>query len=276
MKTMLIGSCFSSNIGEKMLGEGRDVMINPFGTIFNPASIAASLEKLVNPVPFTENDCVMMGAGAGLWGSFNHYTKFAKPSQKEFLDNANEALDKAAEYFRQCDRVILTFGTAWYWRHKATAENSAVLASLFPHKPKIVSNCLKIKDCEFTRERLGADEIFFMYQDLFKFAEKSGFDLKSKEFIFTVSPIRHLMNGEHENTISKAILHVGIDKLMNYRSRPGSSNPAPGMRYFPAYEIMIDTLRDHRWYAADDTHPSEEAIETVWRTFKEWEGKDNY
>lgn len=275
MKTLLIGSCFSGNIGEKMLGEGRDVMINPFGTIFNPASIASSLERLISRTAFTAEECVKMGAGSDLWGSFNHYTKFARPSKEEFLDNANTQLERAAEYFRECERVILTFGTAWFWRHKATAESSACLAPLFPHKSKIVSNCLKIKDCEFSRERLCAEDIFFMYRNLFSFAQKNGFDLSSKQFIFTVSPIRHLMDGEHENTLSKAILHIGIDKLLNYKKTASAEHTGflPSLGYFPAYEIMIDTLRDHRWYAADNIHPSEEAIETIWRAFKEWETK---
>lgn len=273
MKTLLIGSCFSGNIGGKMLDEGHDVLVNPFGTVFNPASIAASLERLIKPVPFTAQDCVMIGANAGLWCSFNHYTKFARESRQEFLDNANEVLEKSAVFFRECDRVILTFGTAWYWRHKQSPEDSSVLAELFPKKDKIVSNCLKIRDCEFIRERLCAEDILLMYLNLFRFADKEGCTLADKEFIFTVSPIRHLMNGEHENTISKAILHIGIDKLMNFTAKGGTSHnsAAPSMRYFPAYEIMIDTLRDHRWYAADNVHPSEEAIETIWRTFKEWE-----
>jgi len=260
-----------------MLAEGRDALVNPFGTIFNPASVASSLERLIKPTPFTADECVMMGANAGLWCSFNHYTKFARESQDEFLDNANATLEKAAAYFRECDRVILTFGTAWYWRHKASAENSAVLSSVFPHKAKIVSNCLKINDKEFSHERMSAEDIMFMYMDLFNFAEKSGCDLTTKEFIFTVSPIRYLMNGEHENTISKAILHLGIDKLLRLKKNKmsGHEGKMPALQYFPAYEILIDILRDHKWYASDNIHPSNEAIETVWRTFKEWEEKPN-
>lgn len=252
-KTMLLGSCFSANIGEKMREAGLDVTVNPFGTIFNPASIIASLHRLENPVPFTEEDCVMMGAGANLWCSFSHYTKFARATKEEFLAGANAALEEAAARWRECGRVILTFGTAWCFRHNATAETDPLLSSLFPGRPRIVSNCLKRPGGEYSHELLKVGEIVEMYRDLVAGC--------GKEVIFTVSPIRHLSDGPHANQLSKATLLLAQDEIIR-----GSSN----CRYFPAYEIVLDELRDYSWYAADKVHPGPEAVDRIWSAFRRW------
>lgn len=249
-KTMLLGSCFSTNIGERMKDAGFDVMVNPFGTIFNPASIIASLHRLQNPHPFTEEDCVMMGAGAGLWCSFSHYTKFARATKEEFLAGANAALEEAAAFWKDCTRVILTFGTAWCFRHGATAEADPLLASLFPGRPRIVSNCLKLPGGEFTHELLSVGDIVAMYRD---FTAACG-----KEVIFTVSPIRHLSDGPHANQLSKATLLLAQDEIIRNN---------PRCRYFPAYEILLDDLRDYSWYAADKVHPGPEAVDRIWSAF---------
>lgn len=250
-KTLLLGSCFSANIGEKMCGNGFDVMVNPFGTIFNPASIISSLHRLQNPEPFTEADCVMMGAGADRWCSFSHYTKFARETREEFLDVANAALAEAAAYWRECNRVILTFGTAWCFRHTETPESDVLLSRIFPGRPRIVSNCLKRPGGEYTHELLSVDEIVAMYSG---FVEECG-----KEIIFTVSPIRHLADGPHANQLSKSTLLLAQDRIIC-----GHDN----CRYFPSYEIVLDDLRDYSWYAEDKVHPGPDAVDRIWEEFK--------
>lgn len=230
-KTMILGSCFATSMGRKMEGEGYDVCINPFGTIFNPQSIAQSVERLMDGKPFGPEDCVPMGAGAGKICSFWHHTSFARPTEEEFLADANEALEKAAAYWRGCDSVIVTFGTAQVWRHGG----------------RTVSNCLKRPGYEFTHEMLTLGEI----EDCIRLIRSSG-----KNCLFTVSPIRHMGEGAHVNTVSKSLLHVALAQS--------------GADYFPSYEILMDELRDYSWYAADRVHPSEEATEIIWARFKDY------
>lgn len=236
MKTLILGSCFATNIGSRMLSAGEDVLVNPFGTLFNPVSIHNSIERLRTGEPFREEECIQMGAGSNLWGSFSHYTKFARETRKEFLDFANASLEKASAFYRDADRLILTFGTAFVFRHI--------------ERNVIVSNCLKRPAKEFERFRLGVEEIVDLYRDL------------DKETIFTVSPIRHLADTAHGNNLSKSTLLLAIDELVRL---------APSKRsYFPAYEILLDELRDYRWYAEDRVHPSEEAVDIIAeRFFKE-------
>lgn len=235
---LILGSCFATNVGQRLAEEGYDVCINPFGTIFNPASIMNSLERLENGEPFTEKDCVMMGAGADLWCSFSHYTKFARASREEFLENANIKLEEASAFWRRCSKVLVTFGTAWAFTHIESG--------------KIVSNCLKRPAREFDRHLLDMDAIVAPWAD---FAAKSG-----KDYIFTVSPIRHMADGAHGNQISKSTLLLATDRIV---SALGSH-----AAYFPAYETVLDELRDYRFYAEDRVHPSDEAIELIWQKFK--------
>ena len=239
-RTLILGSCFAANVGNRLAEEGFDVCLNPFGTIFNPASICNSIKRLDSAEPFREEECVMMGAGAGLWCSFSHYTRFARPSKEEFLAGANEALKSSSEFFKGCDRVILTFGTAWVFRHGGM----------------VVTNCLKLPSREFSREILSVDEIVGMYRPMLA----EGGCLHGKEVLFTVSPIRHLADGAHGNQVSKATLLLAIDTLCR---------EFPNCSYFPAYEIVLDELRDYRWYAEDKVHPSDEAVAVIWDHFKE-------
>lgn len=229
---LVLGSCFAANIGSMLLEKGFDVSLNPFGTIFNPVSIRNSLLRLESGTPFTEDECVEMGAGAGLWGSFSHYTRHARPTREEFLTDANSRLAADHEFFARCNKVIITFGTAWcFW-----------------HGDMVVSNCLKRPAREFERKLLDVQSIVDMYSDMLQGP------LKNKEVIFTISPIRHLADGAHGNQVSKAVLLLAVESLCN-----GFDN----CHYFPSYEIMLDELRDYRWYAEDKVHPNEEAIALI-------------
>ena len=239
-KIMMLGSCFSDNIGGRLADYGFDVCVNPFGTLYNPASIASAIERLVNRTHFTDNDCVEIGAGSQRICSFSHHTSFSGADSEEFLLKANAALDKAADFFRECNKVIITLGTSWCFRHTGTG--------------KIVSNCLKHPAAEFQRERLSVEEITELLKRIT--ATDCG---KQKEFIFTVSPIRHFKDGAHGNQLSKAGLLLGIDAAVSDNTD-----------YFPAYEIVMDELRDYRFYAEDMCHPTSQTTQYILERFLDW------
>lgn len=239
-KIMMLGSCFSDNIGKRLSELGFDVCVNPFGTLYNPASIASAVSRLVSGEHFTEKDCVEIGAGCERVCSFSHHTSFSGTDAKEFLAKANDALDTASRFFRECNKVIITLGTSWCFRHVNTG--------------KIVSNCLKHPAAEFQRERLEVQEI----ASLLKGIIETGCG-KRKEYIFTVSPIRHFKDGAHGNQLSKAGLLLGIDSVIGDRAE-----------YFPAYEIVMDELRDYRFYAEDMCHPTSQTTEYILERFLGW------
>lgn len=251
-RIMMLGSCFSDNIGRQMADFGFDVMVNPFGTLYNPASIHGSITRLAEGIPFSEKDCTDMGAGSGLICSFHHHTSFAKGDRTEFIRNANEALMKAHEHFKGCTKIIITLGTSWCFRHKESG--------------LIVSNCLKRPAAEFERVRMSVKEVkdaLTGIMDICKSHEgKDGF--MAKEFIFTVSPIRHFKDGAHGNQISKASLLLGIEETIS----EGRDNMVAD--YFPAYEIMMDELRDYRFYAEDMCHPTMQAVNYIREQFLDW------
>jgi hypothetical protein len=239
-KIMMLGSCFSDNIGKRLSELGFDVCVNPFGTLYNPASIASAVSRLVNGEHFTEKDCVEIGAGCERVCSFSHHTSFSGTDAKEFLTKANDALDTASLFFRECNKVIITLGTSWCFRHIGTGS--------------IVSNCLKHPAAEFQRERLEVQEIATLLKDIIK--TDCG---KRKEYIFTVSPIRHFKDGAHGKQLSKAGLLLGIDSVIRDRAE-----------YFPAYEIVMDELRDYRFYAEDMCHPTSQTTEYILERFLGW------
>ena len=230
-RILVLGSCFADNMGSRLLSAGFRVCVNPFGTLYNPASTAAALERLDSPTPFSEEECVEMGSGAGLVCSHSHHTRFARKTAAEFLQNANESLSGASEFWKECNKVIITFGTAAVWRRDG----------------KVVANCLKRPQTEFTRELLTTEEIAGCIARILR---------TGRECLFTVSPIRHLGAGARDNTISKSILHIALAES--------------GAPYFPSYEIMLDELRDYRFYADDLCHPSQAGEEVIWQRFVEW------
>lgn len=232
-KTVLLGSCFADGIGAKMSSAGFEVCTNPFGTLYNPASIANAVRRLDGSGLYTAGDCVPMGAGAGRICSFEHHTSFARPEAAEFLTHANGSLLKARDFWRSADRVIITLGTAMTWISDG----------------RVVSNCLKRPASEFVRRMMEVDEIRVCLQQILDSHPK-------KRFLFTVSPIRHLGDGAHTNAISKARLLLACDACI-------------GADYFPAYEILLDELRDYRFYAEDLVHPSSVATDIIWERFLE-------
>ena len=256
-KITMLGSCFSDNIGRQMADYGFDVCVNPFGTLYNPISILNSIRRLISGVEFTEEDCIQIGAGDTRWCSFHHHTSFARESKEEFLKNANEALKAARTHFLESGKVIITLGTSWCFRHKESG--------------LIVSNCLKQPAADFIRERLSCAEVTSALREMVELCcdpETAG--LAPKQFIFTVSPIRHFKDGAHGNQISKSALLLGIDELLAGLPADMSMNPFYFADYFPAYEIVMDELRDYRFYAEDMCHPTQQTIDYIRERFLGW------
>ena len=250
-KIMMIGSCFTDNIGKQLLNFGFDVCVNPFGTLYNPASIFESVTRLIQGTPFTEDDCTQIGAGAERICSFHHHTSFARETSQEFLENANQALKNASEFFKKCNKVIITLGTSWCYRHIATDH--------------IVCNCLKHPAAEFAREFLSVNQTEELLSTIINTCKELALndpEFVEKQFIFTVSPIRHFKDGAHGNQLSKSALLLGSDAAIRAHQTHAD--------YFPAYEIFMDELRDYRFYAEDMCHPSAQAVDYIRERFLNW------
>ena len=247
-RIMMLGSCFSDSIGRQLSDYGFNVGVNPFGTLYNPVSILNSVERLATGKEFTQEDCIMIGAGDERFCSFSHHTSFARASKEEFIENANKALNEAREFFLNADKLIITLGTSWCFRHNASGI--------------IVSNCLKRNAAEFTRERLSVAEV----TDALKRIQ----ELTNAQIILTVSPIRHFKDGAHGNQISKATLLLGIEEFLAGCPVDLSMNPRYHAEYFPAYEIVMDELRDYRFYAEDMCHPSQQTVNYIRERFLDW------
>ena len=237
-RIFILGSCFADNIGQKMADLGFDACVNPFGTIYNPVSVSNCVARLSSGIPFSKDECVPMGAGAGLVCSFSHHTSFARRTEEEFLKVANASLEEASRRWNAATKVIITLGTAWIYEYSRTGET--------------VSNCLKIDAKEFTRRRLSVRETSLPLMNMLA-------RHPDKEFIFTVSPIRHLKDGAHGNQLSKGTLLLALEEVM--AKFPGRCD------YFPAYEIVLDELRDYRFYTPDMIHPSAQAVDYIWSRF---------
>lgn len=237
-RVLLVGSCFADDVGEKMVRGGMEAMVNPFGTLYNPASIAASLLRSISERDYTEDSTELVQGNDGLWHSWMHHSRFSSKSKTELLDAINETMHKVGNFLREADVLVITLGTAIIYRQKETG--------------MLVANCHKMPDAMFVRERMTAYDIADQWLMLLQLLESVNPRLK---VIFTVSPIRHKRDGMHINQISKGILLQAFDEM--------------AVEYFPAYEIMLDELRDYRFYADDMIHPSELAVEYIWQRFQD-------
>lgn len=240
-KNIFMGSCFTENIGNRMADLKYNVDINPFGILYNPVSVANGLRILLKEKEITTVDLIQQG---GLWHSFHHHGRFSFPNKEDTLNEINTRVKTSSEFLKRADFLFITYGTAWVYRYKKTGQ--------------IVSNCHKVKTTEFERERLTVAEIVSEFRELFAEIREVNPSLK---VIFTVSPIRHRKDGVVENQRSKAVLLLAIDELIR---EFGDDYCA----YFPAYEIVMDELRDYRFYAEDMIHISEVAVNHIWEKFQ--------
>ena len=240
-RIILAGSCFAENIGERLCKRKFNILGNPFGILYNPLSIATMLERVVSGEPFTASSSEIFEHNE-LWHSLLHHSCFSQKSKEELIDTLNESLAEAHRLASGCDILILTFGTAYIY-----TRNSDNL---------IAGNCHKLPGNIFTRRLATIEEITENFIAVIEKLRNMNPDIK---FIFTVSPIRHLRDGAHDNQKSKATLLLAIDRIQSMFS--------DCVHYFPAYEIVLDELRDYRFFAEDMTHPSNIAIEYIWECF---------
>lgn len=237
---MTLGSCFAENIGLKMSNLYFDINTNPFGVLYNPVSILKSIELLMQNNLFTKND---LFTNRGLWQSFSFSSLFSDVNQEKCLEKLNSSFSNAASSLQKTDYILITFGTAWIYEEKSSGS--------------VVSNCHKLPANRFVRRRLTTEEIVADYSNLIQRFQEL---YPHTKFIFSVSPIRHWKDGAHENNISKSTLLLAIEML---------EKKFNNVEYFPAYEIMMDELRDYRFYASDMLHPSEVAVDYIWKRFCE-------
>ena len=232
---LFLGSCFADEVGGICRGLGFDALVNPFGALYNPASIAQSMERLDKGKPFIHEDVIAVGEGQ--YCTFCHNTAFWNASETELLEQVNEILKEAYVHFMKSKWVIISLGTSWAFKYKVNG--------------KVVSNCHKLPARQFDREFLtmeqSTDCLIRMLQTY-----------PNKQFIFTVSPLRHLKDGLHGNQLSKAALLLAVDQVCHQFENA---------HYFPAYEILLDELRDYRFYKEDMVHPTEQAIRYIWERF---------
>ena len=236
----LWGSCFADNIGRLLTENKFSCDLNPFGTLYNPLSIATAIRQVITGKEYTAKD---LSYGNGLWFSYMHHGIFASTDKETCLQEINHRIIQSAYFLKKADYILLTWGSAWVYQLRSTHQ--------------IVGNCHKMPDREFTRSRLEVDEIVAEYALLIQEIHLIN---PNARFLFTVSPIRHAKDGMHGNQLSKSTLLLAIDKLCEQFQE---------CQYFPSYEIMMDELRDYRFYADDMLHPSSLAISYIWQRFSE-------
>ena len=237
---LFIGSCFASEIGAR-LAEGKiKVLINPSGVVYNPVSAGNTIDIILENRVFTESDLYKYN---GINLSFYHYTDFTSEIASKAIDKINSSTRNANNFLKQARFLFITFGTARVYR--------------FKESDKIVSNCHKLPSSLFSGEMLTVEEISSSWNEILSRLHSFNNDLR---IIFTVSPVRHWKDGAHGNQISKSILFLAVEKLLKHSNVEG---------YFPAYELLMDDLRDYRFYGEDMLHPSQTAIDYIWKAFSD-------
>jgi hypothetical protein len=238
--TLAIGSCFAENMAARLSNLRFPVCINPFGILYNPISIANCLNYLMTDTVFKETDIF---ENQGLWHSWQHHGKFSSPKKVEILRRINEEFSNARQFFKKANRLIITLGTANVFIETQSGQ--------------VVANCHKMPASQFQYKRLSIAEIVEPLSLTFNKIISQNTDF---QIIITVSPIRHIRDGLIENQRSKAILLLAVEALCQQFTN---------VHYFPAYEIMMDDLRDYRFYEADMIHPNKQAIDYIWQVFSD-------
>ena len=237
---MLIGSCFAENMGMKLMENRFAVDCNPCGIVYNPESVAQVLERLMDERVVTPDELIWH---EGKWMSWGHHGSFSASEREVCLEKMNARIYRGAEQLRRADVLLITFGTSWVYRHLQSG--------------CVVANCHRFPERDFERFRLSVPEIVGLYERLLGQLERINPGVR---VLFTVSPIRHWKDGAHGNQLSKSVLLLAIDELVKRRKR---------VYYFPSYEIVLDELRDYRFYAEDMLHVSGQAVDYIWSRFRD-------
>ncbi len=235
---MFIGSCFATSIGNQLELGHMPVMINPAGTVYNPVSVCNTINTITSKKKYDPADLFKY---EDTWISFDHYSDFSSSGSEEILEKINRKSAEALKFLSGAKFIFITFGTARIFRWNESG--------------KIVSNCHKIPSAGFTHELLSPDYIVSLWIEQLDKLKSLFPDLK---VVFTISPVRHWKDGAHSNQVSKSVLFVAVEKLLEHPSKPA---------YFPAYELVMDDLRDYRFYKDDMLHVSDKAVDYIWYAF---------
>ncbi|MBN8640280.1 MAG: GSCFA domain-containing protein [Flavobacteriales bacterium] len=241
-KIVSLGSCFAENMAEKFEYFKFQNDVNPFGIIFNPVSIEKLIHRAVHKIEFTEGDVFFHNE---TWHCFEVHSDLNDFSNELLLTNLNRLLHQFRIQLEEASHIIITLGTSWVYRNKASNE--------------IVANCHKVPQSQFDKELLSIETIQQSIQNSVKLIQSIN---PNSAFVFTISPVRHIKDGFVENQRSKSHLIAALQSLLSEARLLGSE-------YFPSYEIMMDELRDYRFYANDLLHPSQSAIDFIWIKFFE-------
>lgn len=236
----LIGSCFSEHIGNKLSRGKFSTLLNPFGILYHPNSIARVLNKLIDGETYSEDDLRFEN---DRFVSFDHHGMFNHPDKETVLKQINASFSKGKEALKTANFIYITWGTSNGYQHKK--------------EEKIVSNCHKIPAKEFSKVRSTPESIVEEYRPLLQ--RIFELNLKAK-VILSVSPVKHLKDGIIENNLSKATLLLAADQL---------AKEFESVHYFPSYDLLQDDLRDYRFYTKDMAHPNEIAIDYIWQYFQD-------
>jgi len=234
-----IGSCFAENMAQKLKRYKFQVLSNPFGVNYNPASVLSTISMLINKTPFSEQALIRSNT---VWYSLYHDSCVHADDKNAILEIIADGRTSARAFLKESRVWLVTYGTAWVYIEKQTDE--------------IVANCHKLPADYFIRRRLTVDEVADCTRKIIQLAKGVHPAIK---LVFSVSPLRNLKDGFHENQLSKAALLLGLEKALE-ESREAAL-------YFPAYEILLDDLRDYRFYKEDMLHPSSQAIDYLWSHF---------
>lgn len=234
-KLVLLGSCFAENIGDKLEYYKFGNTVNPFGIIFNPVSIEKLIERVVNKIEFTEKDLFFHNER---WHCFEVHSDLSHENKEQILENLNQILKSTNQQLIQSTHIIITYGTSWVYRNKASNA--------------IVANCHKVPQTHFEKQILSVSTIENTIKNTLDLIQKMN---PNCHLIFTISPVRHIKDGFVENQLSKAHLITAINQIIQ------------SAIYFPSYEIMMDELRDYRFYTEDMIHPNQIAIDYIWERF---------
>ena len=234
---LLIVSCFTEQIGTKLVNHKFAVLDNPNGILFNPSSIAKSISSYINNKQYTETDLFYQNE---CWNSWEHHSRYSHPDKQLCLQGINESQSKANSFLKTADWLLITLGSAFVYE----LDNK-----------EVVANCHKVPTDKFTKRLLSADEVS---ADLQRMIERAVAFNPQLKIIFTISPVRHLRDGFVENNRSKATLIQTVHQLTEKNNN---------CFYFPAYELIIDDLRDYRFFAEDMVHPNYAATNYVWEKF---------
>lgn len=239
-KVLLLGSCFSENIGEKFKYFKFQSNQNPFGILFHPKAIETFITNAINLKEYTEKDVFFLNER---WHSFDAHSQMSSTSKNNLLESLNEAILQTNQQIQEATHIIITLGTSWIYR--------------FIESDLFVANCHKVRQKKFLKELLSVEEITESLASIIALIRNIN---PNVNFLFTVSPVRHLKDGFTENQLSKSHLISAIHEVIEPREK---------VFYFPSYEIMMDELRDYRFYNEDMIHPSKTAVNYIWERFSE-------